>query len=73
MLYPDHPPTPTLYATALDLYAALRDLLPYAENEVAALWEVATDPTGEQQAEDALEILDRAHDAIRRAANITAQ
>jgi hypothetical protein len=54
------------------LYAALRDLLPYAENEVAALWEVATDPIGEQQAEDALEILDRAHDAIRRAANIAA-
>jgi hypothetical protein len=72
MLYPDQLPTPTLYATALDLYTALRDLLPYAENEVTALWEVATDHEGEQHAQAALEILDRAHDAIRRAANITA-
>lgn len=70
MNYPDNPPEITLHAHAWELYDALRDLLPLAEDEIDARLKLARDEREEMNAFHDLERLHRAHEAIRRAADI---
>jgi len=70
MEYPNDPPEKTLHAHAWELYDALRELLPIAEDEVFDRLKLARDEMEEMQAFDAVEQLNRAHEAIRRAADM---
>jgi hypothetical protein len=70
MIYPDNPPEKTLHANAWELYDALRDLLPLAEDEISDRLKLARDEREEMSAFHDLERLHRAHEAIRRAADI---
>ena len=70
MDYPDNPPEITLHAHAWELYDALRDLLPLAEDEIDARLKNARDEREERNAYHDLDTLHRAHKAIRRAACI---
>ena len=70
MIYPDNPPEITLHAYAWELYDALRDLLPLAEDEISDRLKLARDDRDEMNAYADLDRLHRAHEAIRRAADI---